>query len=117
MPNSKAQASFELLLLVAFVFVMSLVIGSYFFQESDASKISASAKSIALRELSKEGSFYFINYVRFETSSSSWIVCLSPTGLSDSSASAIEDAIKSETKMPTLDISVKSTDKTNRECQ
>ena len=116
MLNSKAQASFELLLLVAFVFVLSIAIGAYFFQESDASKIESSAKSIALRALSKESEFYFINYVSFDRVANSCIVCLSPSGISDSSAGAIAEAIKAETKISGLAVSVESTDETIREC-
>ena len=77
MLSFKAQGSFELLLLVAFVVSLSLILATYFFQENDKTRVEALAKSIVLEKLNKENNFYFINEVEF-VAPSTINICLKP---------------------------------------
>jgi len=101
------QASFELLLLVAFVIALSFLLVSYFFQESAQTKIEAMTKSIALRELNKDPNFHFINSVAYNSSASSVIICLKPLipELDAGVKNAIENEIKQNPQVTTVTFS------------
>ncbi|MDO8646877.1 MAG: hypothetical protein Q7R70_00485 [Candidatus Diapherotrites archaeon] len=98
MNYSKGQASFELILLVAFVITLSILIGSYFFQDSENSKLLANSKSVFLRELNNENGFYSIQQFDLVSSSSpankTLQICLIPA--IPASEESIKNAIKAE---------------------
>ncbi|MBI5872440.1 hypothetical protein HZB88_05175 [archaeon] len=102
--RGRGQASFELLLLVAFVFVLSFTLVSYFFQESDKTRIEAIAKSIALKELNKDANFHFINAVSYDSAANLVTFCLKPKTpeLDFTVKNAIEGSVKQDAKVFTV---------------
>ena len=97
MKCSKGQASFELILLVAFVMTLSIMIGGYFFQDAESASILATSKAVLIRELAKDSNFYYVNAIDFDVGNNNIIVCLSPGLPADSNY--IADQIKNEAKV------------------
>lgn len=96
--SPKAQGSFELLLLVAFIVALSLILATYFLQENDRTRIEALAKSIVLEELNGENNFYFINWVEYSVDSAGSKkidVCLKPVPSDDAEKAFVAGRIKS----------------------
>jgi len=78
MLSSKGQASFELLLLLAFVFTLSFFVAAYFFEESEQTSVEAKAKSVVLEALNKEEDFHYVNSVAYFKATNSFEICFRP---------------------------------------
>jgi len=59
--NKKGQISFELLLLILFVFGLGLMISGYHFEEQDTTNAMLIAKSEMLSELNNANKFVYID--------------------------------------------------------
>lgn len=77
MNHCRAQASYELVLLIAFVVALSALIAGYFISDAQSSQVEAKAKAALLEGLNSEENAYFLQSV--ELKAGRLEVCFNPS--------------------------------------
>ncbi|MFH0715028.1 MAG: hypothetical protein V1847_04970 [Candidatus Diapherotrites archaeon] len=115
--HNRGQTSFETILMVAFVMIVTTVILSYYWQTEPSTKVLISAREHTLQELSKLDSYYVIQKVDVslsggvfnvvlgfepnidcEDTDASTLFCKNIVGVWDNkNDSAVEKAVQAET--------------------
>jgi len=102
--SGKAQASYELVLLIAFVVMLSVLISSYFVADAEKSRIEAGAKSALLEGLNNSEKFYFIQTVEFNSADSALEICLNPALPEAAELATLKAAISKRTNVAVASI-------------